>query len=40
MHYHERSCARQKLHETDTEPCTGRDDLGRLAWHAVAHGGS
>ena len=39
MHYQERSCAGQKLDETDTERCVGRDELGRL-WHAVADGGS
>ena len=38
MQYQERSCARQKLDKTDTECCTGIDELGRLVWHAVADG--
>ena len=28
------------MDETDTERCIGRDELGRLVWHAVANGGS
>ena len=36
MHYHERSCARQKLDKTDTERCLGIDELGRLVWQMVA----
>ena len=31
---------REKLDETDTERCMGRDELGRLVWHAVTKGGS
>ena len=40
MDYQERSNARQKLDETDTERCMERDEQGRLVWHAVANGGS
>ena len=40
LYHQEGSHARQKLDETDTERCMGRDELGRLVWHAVANGGS
>ena len=40
VHYHERSCARQKLDETDTERILGIVELGRFVWHSVANGGS
>ena len=30
VHYQGRSCARQKLDETDTEQCMGSDELGGL----------
>ena len=34
VYYQERSCAKQKLDETDTELC-----MERYVWHAVANGG-
>ena len=37
--YQERSCARQKLDNTDTERCMGGYELGWLVWRAVANGG-
>ena len=40
MYYQERSCARRKMDETDTERCMGRYEKGWLVWHAVANGGS
>ena len=36
----ERSCARQELDEIASERCMGRDELGRLAWHAETNGGT
>ena len=40
VQYQERSCARQELDETDSDRCMGRDELGRLAWHAETNGGT
>ena len=40
MHYQDRSSARQKLDETDTERCLGIDELGMFVRHSVADGGS